>query len=392
MRLSRGANILTPEMSIKNTQQPPARLVYIDWLRGLACVLMFQAHCYDSWFKPELRQTRLYRWSQELGTLPAPLFIFVSGISFVLLLERLRSKELSRDRIAQRTMFRGLQIFGLGLLFRVQEFVLGFPKSPWTDLLRVDILNILGLGIMLMGAATWLLGDPSSRAFRKRGIVVGIVTAGIVAMLTPPLWTTHRPKWLPWPLETYVNGVHTFQEPQAWLFPLFPWVSFAFVGLSIGFLLQMDIARRREAAVFAGIGGAGVTACLLALAFDAAPIKMYAVYDYWHTSPNFLLLRCGSLMIILSLTYAWCRYGLAQTGFSPIIQLGKTSLLVYWAHMEFVYGRLSILRKNKSSLTQANLGMMVIFLAMIGLSIWRTRYKRDRRAKVEVSGLDGAPA
>src|SRR3989442_11899087 len=26
-----------------------SRLAYIDWMRGLACVLMFQTHCYDSW-------------------------------------------------------------------------------------------------------------------------------------------------------------------------------------------------------------------------------------------------------------------------------------------------------------------------------------------------------
>ena len=35
--------------------------------------------------------------------------------------------------------------------------------------------------------------------------------------------------------------------------------------------------------------------------------------------------------------------------FSPLIQLGKTSLLVYWVHIEFVYGRFSILRKEQQT-------------------------------------------
>jgi hypothetical protein len=35
---------------------------------------------------------------------------------------------------------------------------------------------------------------------------------------------------------------------------------------------------------------------------------------------------------------------LGQWGFSPLIQLGHTSLLVYWVHIEFVYGKYSICR------------------------------------------------
>ena len=47
------------------------RLSYIDWMRGLACVLMFQTHCYDSWLSPEARNSVTFAWSQLLGTLPA---------------------------------------------------------------------------------------------------------------------------------------------------------------------------------------------------------------------------------------------------------------------------------------------------------------------------------
>ena len=42
---------------------------------------------------------------------------------------------------------------------------------------------------------------------------------------------------LPWPIQSYINGVHNLGEPQSWLFPIFPWGAFAFAGLAIGFLL-----------------------------------------------------------------------------------------------------------------------------------------------------------
>jgi uncharacterized membrane protein len=360
--------------------QPAAkRLAHIDWMRGLACVLMFQTHCYASWMSPEAKKSSsLIIWSQLGGTLPAPLFIFLAGVSFALVTEKLREKGVERHAVAKQTIRRGAEIFGMGLLFRVQEFALGYPWSPWTDLLRVDVLNILGLSMMFMGVLCWLAADADVAVARTRTLVGGLFTAALVAMVTPPLWTTHRPKFLPWPLESYINGVHIFNQPQPWLFPLFPWSAFAFAGLAAGFFLFSDFAKRKEALAFVALGGTGILACALSVLFDSSRVRLYAVYDYWHSNPDFLLMRCGILLIILFLVYAWCRWGLAQKGFSPIIQLGKTSLLVYWVHIEFVYGRFSILPKGKCTALQATEGLLIIFLAMVLLSLLRTNWKKWR--------------
>ncbi len=332
----------------------PGRLAYIDWMRGLACVLMFQTHCYGSWLIPEARKTEFYRWSQAAGTLPAPLFIFLAGVSSAMVTQRLREKGVARNAIARTTILRGAEIFGLGLLFRGQEFILGYPNSPWTDLLRVDVLNILGLSMMLTGVLCWATASGTLEKSRRNAIAAGLVAATLVALATPWLWTTYRPRWLPWPLESYIDGVHVYGQPQVWLFPLFPWVAFAFVGLTLGFLL-------------------------------------FEIYDYWHTSPEFFLMRCGVLLMLLFLAYAWCRWGLAQKGFSPIIQLGNTSLLVYWAHIEFVYGRFSILPKARCSILKATAGLLLIFLAMVALSVLRTRWKK-RKAKALRAGPAPAAA
>ena len=157
--------------------------------------------------------------------------------------------------------------------------------------------------------------------------------------------------------------MHNLGQPQSWLFPIFPWTAFAFAGLAIGFLLLSDWARQREAAVFAMAGAAGVGLIYLARWMDARPEQFYAVYDFWHTSPNFFLIRVGLLLAILAVTYAWCRWGAGQWGFSPLIQLGQTSLLVYWVHIEFVYGRLSIVPKHAVGIRTASFGLLAIFLA-----------------------------
>ena len=255
------------------------------------------------------------------------------------------------------------------MLFRVQEYVFGLPWSPWTDLLRVDILNTIGFSMMLMGVVC--------RFARTRGgnIALAVVTTLAIALATPALWTTWRPRWLPWFLESYVNGVHTYKVPQPWLFPVFPWTGFAFAGLAVGFFLFTDWARQREVQAITLLGAGGAALYYFALWLDARPLQIYAVYDFWHSSPNFFLARVGILLAIMLASYAWCRWGMGEWGFSPLVQLGQASLLVYWVHIEFVYGRFSILEKRQQSISWATFGLLVIFIAMVLLSMLRTRTK-----------------
>lgn len=366
----------------------PMRLAYIDWMRGLACVLMFQTHCYDSWLNAGSRKTTFFMWSQLGGTLPAPLFLFLAGISFALVTDKLWQRSTSADEIGRTTLKRGAEILGLGLLFRVQEYVAGLPWSPATDLLRVDVLNVIGISMMLMALVCWVVLRQSSRRGARWSLSLSAVFVALgIALLTPLIWTIWRPRFLPWPLESYVNGVHNLGEPQPWLFPIFPWTAFAFIGLAVGFALLSDWGRKRAGLAILLLGFFGIALIQTARWADSLPYHLYPVYDFWHTSPAFFLIRVGILLAILLGSYAWCRWGLGQWRFSPLIQLGHTSLLVYWVHIEFVYGRLSILRKHGMSIRGASLGLAIIFLSMLLLSTVRTRFKA-RKAGIAVSGRE----
>ncbi len=220
-----------------------SRVAYIDWMRGLACLLMFQTHCYDSWLGGPARQSRFFMYSQLGGTFPAPLFLFLAGISFALVTEKLIQKNIPAAQIARTTIRRGAEIFGFGLLFRLQEYVISWGWAPKSDLLRVDILNTIGLSMMLMGVLCWMvqsckkhvgtaaLGCPAGRS-RPRTSGCPILAASFAARVgndaavsspgsrrrshRPPDLPAHVPcsgppgarTWLPWPLESYINGVH----------------------------------------------------------------------------------------------------------------------------------------------------------------------------------------
>jgi len=357
------------------------RLSYIDWMRGLACLLMFQTHCYDAWLGGTARQSRLLMYSQLGGTFPAPLFLFLAGISLAMVVEKLLQKKvdgasLSAAQIGAKTIGRGAEIFAFGLLFRMQEYLIAMGWAPKSDLLRVDILNTIGLSMMLMGILCWLVLAVQRGDRRRMALVLAAFgTAAFLSLVSPLLWTIWRPTWLPWPLESYVDGVHNLGVSQAGLFPVFPWTAFAFAGLAVGFILQSPWVRSREPRVFLSLGGIGIVLVEAARWLDAEPRQFYPVYDYWHTSPEFFLIRVGMLLMILSASYVWCRWGLAQTGFSPLIQLGQASLLVYWVHLEFVYGRFSILPRRAVGIGPASVGLLIIFLAMLLLAYGRTHMK-----------------
>ena len=390
-------------------------------MRGLACVLMFQTHCYDAWLGGDARNTSFLSASQLLGTLPAPLFLFLAGISFALVTDKLIRKNLPSAEITRTMVRRGAEILAFGLLFRLQEFLIAWGWAPWSDLLRVDVLNIIGLSMILMALTCGMVlafcknpcnssQDMASRDMTSREdmasgrssqgmpsaipnsakngsgfsrlrialVSASLAVTALIALLTPPLYTTWRPTWLPWPLESYIDGSHNLGSPQPWLFPLFPWAAFAFAGLAAGFVIfrdppLKDQARNRPAQTLAILAAIGAAAILVARQLDHSSFHLYSTYDYWHTSPNFLMMRIGMLLVICLLSYVWCRWGLATWGFSPLIQLGQTSLLVYWVHIEFVYGRFSLLPKRAESIPSATRGLLEITLFMLILSLLRTK-------------------
>src|SRR3954468_10034853 len=129
------------------TRAQPAAAVsrrqgHLDWLRGVAVLIMIEAHLIDSWTGVPDRDTRLFAWSMVLGGFGAPLFLLLAGLAVPLSAGSKARKGADTWPAAVAVMRRGAEIFGLAFLFRVQAWILGW--SSYRTLLRVDILNIMG--------------------------------------------------------------------------------------------------------------------------------------------------------------------------------------------------------------------------------------------------------
>lgn len=332
---------------------------YLDWLRGVAVVIMILTHVLDSWTRFEDRESRLYSASMIVGGFGAPLFLFLAGVAVSLSAGSKARRGGDAGAAAVAVAKRGLQIFGLGFLFRLQAVLVSW--GTWRSLFKVDILNIMGPAIMA-SAGLWRIG----RTDGGRILVLSIATLAI-AFATPIVRALDTLAVFPDPVEGYLRPI-----PGLTNFVIFPWAAFVSAGAAIGVLVdgrRTDAAERRLN-LWLGVAGPLITASAFAASFLPSP---YARSDFWTSSPAFFLVRTGIMITAVPLAYAWQQRPGGALRFSPLQQMGRSSLFIYWIHIELIYGL--VVRPLHKSLTlgQAWVGVVIFCLLMLLLSLGKDR-------------------
>src|SRR5437588_6466797 len=201
--------------------------------------------------------TTLFRSNARIvGGFAAPLFLWLAGVALVLAANATLRRTDSRAAAVEAICRRGLEIFILAFLFRLQAFILS-PGGDVLTLFRVDILNIMGPALVVAGLL-WGISATTG------GVVWSCAAATvIIAMLTPVVRTTTLidplPAWIQWYLRP---------AGQQTTFVAFPWAGFVFAGAATGALLAAVNDERRERRL--QIGSAAAGAAFVAFGFWAA--------------------------------------------------------------------------------------------------------------------------
>jgi uncharacterized membrane protein len=351
---------------------PSDRKRYLDWLRGVGVLVMIQGHVIDSWTLAEDRRREAYHLINFVGGIGgAPLFLFLAGVALTLgAVARLRRgrTEAEAAALARR---RGWQIFGLAFLFRLQSWIIsgGAPSS----LLKVDILNIIGLSMV---AAAVILSIR--RPWRAALFTVAAVA---FAMFTPIVRVLAPLEALPDPLERYFRPVG-----NATAFTMFPWAGFLLAGCAVGLWLDRKTPRQ-EGWVNYAVALAGVA--LVAAGYGASFLPaIYAQTDFWTSSPTFFFIRLGFVLMLVGTAYVWHTDRRGQSRAprfftrAPLVELGRSSLFVYWIHVEMAYGVLTAPLHRRLPLEQAYVAFLLFALMLYGLV----------KAKNRMLGFNGAQA
>ena len=348
------------------------RREYLDWLRGVAVLIMIEAHLLDSWTGEPDRQTFAFGLAMILGGMGAPLFLFLAGVA-VPLSAASKLKRTGSVRAASNAVIRrGFEIFGLAFLFRLQAWILGW-SSP-RGLLKVDILNIMGPAIAA-AAALWGVGHST----RARLGTFSLATLGLV--LLTPLIRTRSIAALPDPIEAYIRPV-----PDLSNFVFFPWAGFAFAGAFVGVLLA-EMTQSKEGRINAWLFASGLAIAGIAYGASYLP-SPYPASHFWTTSPCYFFLRAGLMTAAIGGAYCWQSRTGGSEKWSPLVQLGRTSLFIYWIHVEMVYGLISLRLHKSLTLLQAFAALLLFYVFMLLCSIakdrvvewWRTNRSRPTAA------------
>ncbi len=339
------------------------RLLYLDWLRGVAGIIMLQGHVFQSFLKPDQRGGATYMLSQFLGGMPPAIFLFLTGITLSFLMHSLERKGLSRrDRIVG-TLRRAGYLLGIAFLFRLQLWLFSLPSASWTNLLKVDILNCMGFTIALM--SVMVLFTTAQRV--KICAVLGLAITAASPLISQVNWSG-----VPWIVKAYLAPDYNY-------FSLFPWAAYLAFGMSAGSLIRLLKPEQLERAMQWG-ALLGVVIILAARYFANLPFSIYPKSEFWLDSPAQVLIKQGVTMVILAFAWLWVRYG-AAPGWSWVRQFGTTSLLVYWVHIELVYGRWLPFCKENLDVWQTTLAAVIVIALMLLLATVKT-YRKDIAAYV----------
>jgi len=113
----------------------------------------------------------------------------------------------------------------------------------------------------------------------------------------------------------------------------------------------------------------------------------------WH---NLVHIASGVVGLAVAGSYAWVWSWGEGPHWSPITQLGRTSLFIYWIHVELVYGLISRPLHRSLTLFEAAIGYAALCALLLWCSIAKERiarrFARPAQGDVQGVGLSSARA
>jgi len=355
------------------------RRTYIDWARGIAVLLMIQAHTFDAWTRPAVRATAAFRNVTILGGFAAPLFLWLAGVGVVMAATNASRRSGQRADGVNAACRRGLEIFILAFLFRLQGLIVS-PGGHLVTLFRVDILNIMGPS-MVCAALIW--GISSRPAVL---VVLYAALASATAMLAPIVRVSPLVGQLPLIVQWYIRPFADLT-----MFTLFPWAGFVFAGAASGVLL-VAVREDHQPRLHAWLAIAGL-AILFMGNYTASLPSIYRQSSFWTTSPTYFAIRVGILMMITSALFGLAR-ALEPRGvpLRPLTRFGRDSLFVYWIHVELVYGYATWPIRQRLPVVGSFIAYVVFTALIYAAVIAKGRFMDRRRSRGSRHEPEAVPA
>ena len=131
------------------------RALFIDLLRGLVLLIMIEVHVFNSMLIPTIKESGWFSYLNFINGLVAPSFLFVSGLVFVLSLQKSVDELRKFGKIFWKKIGRIFLILIAGYSLHLPNFplkkILNNPtQQVLNDLFMVDVLQCIAVGLLFL--------------------------------------------------------------------------------------------------------------------------------------------------------------------------------------------------------------------------------------------------
>jgi uncharacterized membrane protein len=304
----------------------PARLEYLDLIRGVFILVMIEGHTLRAFLSPEAQAGAIYRFQDLLHNLTGPAFLFASGASYVYSTvghweQYHRWSAKLRGRLARWLMVL-VAAYALQLTYDTLHRTLAeTTDAQFAFLVSLNILQCIIYSLVLLQLLTMMVRDS------RQLVAASAAAAAAIALLCPAAWALgdKAPVWL----GSFLSG-HTRS-----LFPLFPYAGFTFAGV-VWAMLHLNARQRGfEDAFLKTVMRWGALLVAAGCVIDFLPLpEIYQ--DFWNTSPQFFFLRVG-IMLLTAVAARRLEPRLLPR-WEVLAMAGRQSLLIYVLHLPVLYG------------------------------------------------------
>jgi uncharacterized membrane protein len=356
---------------VRHVEPVRSRLLEVDVTRVLATMFMVQGHTLDVLLAPQFRAGLAYNSWLFLRGLTAPTFLFLSGVSFTLSSTKHWDSYLTPSSSFYRRIrkFAFFVFLGYAMHLPVSSFsaIAGLDAVGWRTWLQVDVLQCIGVTLILLQVLVMLCRTP------ERFAKVALGLSAFVVLATPVVGAIDWQPGVPLSLASYL-GLRTGS-----LFPLFPWAGYILLGAAAGY------AARQWKSGTAGVRWAlpAIGVAFIAVGLCHIPHHLYPHVEFWTTSPSLFLIRVGCVGLLLTaVSQVTQRIQLPER---PTQYLAQESLTIYFVHICILYGsvwNLGLRQRIGATLppgaTLVTIAALVSSMALLGLS-WHWLKRTDPR-------------
>lgn len=306
------------------------RLVFVDFLRGWATIVMVEVHVFNAFLLPDIKNAAWFGWVNFVNGLVAPSFLFVAGFVFVVASDR----KLEEFRTFGKAFWRQLSrifliwVIGYGLHLPYFSLTRTLRDSTASQLLlfsQSDILHCIAIGLLIVFLGRIVI--KRDQYYQLFLVLIG----SLMVLIAPFIWEIDFSRFLPGFVAPYFNDHHGS------IFPLFPWLGFLMFGAVAAFVHKEARVNGTETQYFQRLALLGGVLLVGGTFLVDLPSKIPFMSTAIRANPVFFASRLG--IVFLLLVACWYYAEWRKTERSVVLDVSKESLLVYTAHLLVIYGR-----------------------------------------------------